>query len=388
MVRQMKREKGITLIALTITIIILLILASVTTYSGISTIQSSKLNKYKQELEIMQSQVNVLYEKYNTEIAEGQVIDIGEELTNSEQENDAFSGANENDRTGYKRFTEETMEELGIDGIEREYLVNIAKRQVISLEPFEQEGKAYYTLAQLSDKNTIETGIERGNVEFSINTNVKEDGLEVIISNIQYSKYVGKGSILYQKVGSDTWRTLVTDYRDSEYSFTIKEEGEYHIKIVDAASVEKVTDNPILVALGNYVVDNTRYFDTLVEAVAASNDGSVIKVIKDTEESEFLTIDKDITIDMNGKTITYTSSNISIDSEKNVVIDGNGTLKSTDDGGNFIINNGNLDLKNSTISSGRGNGSIGGTISNLSGGNLVIDNSHVIEVNGNTAIVR
>ena len=114
----------------------------------------------------------------------------------------------------------------------------------------------------------------------------------------------------------------------------------------------------------------------------------VIKVIKDTEESEFLTIDKDITIDMNGKTITYTSSNISIDSEKNVVIDGNGTLKSTDDGGNFIINNGNLDLKNSTISSGRGNGSIGGTISNLSGGNLVIDNSHVIEVNGNTAIVR
>lgn len=388
MVRQMKREKGITLIALTITIIILLILASVTTYSGISTIQSSKLNKYKQELEIMQSQVNVLYEKYNTEIAEGQVIDIGEELTNSEQENDAFSGANENDRTGYKRFTAETMEELGIDGIEREYLVNIAKRQVISLEPFEQEGKAYYTLAQLSDKNTIETGIERGNVEFSINTNVKEDGLEVIISNIQYSKYVGKGSILYQKVGSDTWRTLVTDYRDSEYSFTIKEEGEYHIKIVDAASVEKVTDNPILVALGNYVVDNTRYFDTLVEAVAASNDGSVIKVIKDTEESEFLTIDKDITIDMNGKTITYTSSNISIDSEKNVVIDGNGTLKSTDDGGNFIINNGNLDLKNSTISSGRGNGSIGGTISNLSGGNLVIDNSHVIEVNGNTAIVR
>ena len=166
MVRQMKREKGITLIALTITIIILLILASVTTYSGISTIQSSKLNKYKQELEIMQAQVNLLYEKYRTEIEEGQEIKIGEELTNSEEENNAFSGATESDKTGYRKFTKDTIEELGIEGIEREYLVNVTKRKVISLEPFEQNGEVYYTLEQLSEKNTIENGVDRGEIEF------------------------------------------------------------------------------------------------------------------------------------------------------------------------------------------------------------------------------
>lgn len=162
----MKREKGITLIALTITIIILLILASVTTYSGISTIQSSKLNKYKQELEIMQAQVNLLYEKYRTEIEEGQEIKIGEELTNSEEENNAFSGATESDKTGYRKFTKDTIEELGIEGIEREYLVNVTKRKVISLEPFEQNGEVYYTLEQLSEKNTIENGVDRGEIEF------------------------------------------------------------------------------------------------------------------------------------------------------------------------------------------------------------------------------
>ena len=166
----MKNKNGITLIALTITVIILLILASVTTYSGISTIKSSKLNKYKQELEIMQSQVNLLYEKYHTEIEEGQEINIGQGLTNSEQENNAFSGAGETDKTGYKIFTTETIEELGIDGIEREYLVNVAKRKVISLEPFEQDGVAYYTLEQISEKNTINEGIERGEVAFSLKT--------------------------------------------------------------------------------------------------------------------------------------------------------------------------------------------------------------------------
>ena len=194
----MGNEKAITLVTLTITIIILLILASVTTYSGISTIQSSKLNKYKQELEIMQSEINLLYEKYSMQIKAGEEIEIGEELTNSEEENNAFSGADENDKTGYRKFTKQTLEELGIDGIEREYLVNISKRKVISLEPFEQDKELYYTLDQISDKNSIEYGIDRGEVNFSLKTNIVNDGLEVIISDIQYSKYVGKGSILYK----------------------------------------------------------------------------------------------------------------------------------------------------------------------------------------------
>ena len=185
----------------------------------------------------------------------------------------------------------------------------------------------------------------------------------------------------------------MTDYRDSEYSFTIKEEGEYNVKIVDAAGVEKISDNPIILVLGNYVVDNTKYFDTLVEAVAASNDGSVIKVIKDTEENESLTIDKDITLDMNGKTITYTNNNINnrimIDLGKNVVIDGNGTLNriSTNSDGSFITNDGNLEVKNTTISSGGGSGTLYGIITN-SAGSLVIENSHIIETDGNNAIVR
>ena len=186
----------------------------------------------------------------------------------------------------------------------------------------------------------------------------------------------------------------MTDYRDSEYSFTIKEEGEYNVKIVDAAGIEKISDNPIILVLGNYVVDNTKYFDTLVEAVAASNDGSVIKVIKDTEENEFLTIDKDITLDMNGKTITYTNNNITnnkimIDLGKNVVIDGIGTLNriSTNNEGYFIMNEGNLEVKNTTISSGGGSGTLYGTITNHDG-SLVIENSHIIETDGNNAIVR
>ena len=375
----MRKEKGITLIALTITIIILIILASITTYSGISTIKSSKLNRFKQELEIMQSQVNVLYEKYNTEIEAGQEIEIGEELMNSEEENNAFLGANETDKTGYRIFTKQTLEELGIEGIEREYLVNIAKRKVISLEPFEQDGKVYYTLAQLSDKNTIEEGIDRGEIEFTLETSLSQTGLEVRISDIHYSKYVGKGDILYQKVGDSTWKTLVTDYKESEYQFILSEPGEYSVKIVDAAGVEKIADTPIIIETGNYLLDGTRYFDTLVEAVAAAKDGSTIKVLEDTEETESVTIDKSITLDTNSKTIKYIRGKININKGKDVEIKGKGTISGETSGINLIINEGSLKINEVMIKS-PGSGRISATILLQGEGTLISNNSNISNI--------
>lgn len=234
-----RENKGITLIALTITIIVLIILASVATYSGISTIKSSKLNKFKQELEIMQSEVQVLYEKYKDE----ETIDVGKEISGSgkeEQAEIAFDGAEETNTSGYRLFDAEEIEKLGIEGIEREYLLDIMNRKVISLEPFEQDGKAYYTLNQMpgTDKNTIDEGVVRDSVNFSVSTTEASSGWEITVSNIEYSKYVGKGKILYQKVGNDNWTTVVDDFKGEEYTFAVNSEGQYNIKIIDAAGVE------------------------------------------------------------------------------------------------------------------------------------------------------
>ena len=49
----MKSEKGITLIALVFTIIILFIIASIGTYSGVNTIRFANFNKAKSEFEIL-----------------------------------------------------------------------------------------------------------------------------------------------------------------------------------------------------------------------------------------------------------------------------------------------------------------------------------------------
>ena len=111
----MKDSKGITLISLVITVIVLIILASITTYSGISSIQSSKNTRMEQELEIMQAQVNVLYEKYyygGKENPEAKWWD------NSEMDEDKVITRNE------------IKEYLDIEGIENDFIINIRDRKV------------------------------------------------------------------------------------------------------------------------------------------------------------------------------------------------------------------------------------------------------------------
>lgn len=136
-------NKGITLVSLVVTVVVLLILASVTTFTGISTIKTSKLMKFEQNLKIIQAEVDALHEK-------NEDAEIGEELNNTEEENKVFSAVGIVNTENYRVFTTETLKQLGIEGIEGEYLVSIKDRSVISLQGFEYNDEIIY---QLKDQN-------------------------------------------------------------------------------------------------------------------------------------------------------------------------------------------------------------------------------------------
>lgn len=59
----MKNNKGITLITLIVTVIIMLILASVATYTGLNSIEQSRVVTFVSEMQVAQSRVNYIYEK-------------------------------------------------------------------------------------------------------------------------------------------------------------------------------------------------------------------------------------------------------------------------------------------------------------------------------------
>lgn len=243
----MKREnKGITLIALVITVTVLIILASIATYSGVGIIRQSKLNKFTTEMKIMQTEVNDLYQKATSgETVEVNgssysgldIYNIGKELDS--RANSVFTSETSGitDKSGYRLYDQDIIQGLGIEGVEEEYFVNVEKRSIISCNGFEYEGTTYYTLDQLpsglynveySDRNTDKP-------TFDVTMEKLNDGtFRMTISNIQYNGYIDKWQVKYQKEGQVYWST------SEDLSFIVPDIGPYDVKIQNGDVVSNI----------------------------------------------------------------------------------------------------------------------------------------------------
>jgi len=231
-----KNDKGITLVTLVITIVVMLILATVAVNTGIDTIKSTEFTKFTSELKIMQTQVNSLYEKYqNKEKVNGvEVLTLGEDINNNEnikkQANIVFTEEKSGitDKTGYRYFSKETINQLKIEGVSQEFFVNIQERKIISYLGIEYKNKNYYTIEQLPDGlYNVEYQENREKPEFTIkSTLIGENKYNVTIEvDSNYSGYANKWKVRYKKQDSEFYKT------SDDLSFTIEENGMYNIQI-------------------------------------------------------------------------------------------------------------------------------------------------------------
>ena len=243
-------SKGVTLIALVITIIVLLILASVATYSGVGVIRSSQFTTFITELKIMQTQVNDLYDQWKNENIKiddtnGTItnasdnITIGKDLTYNltvqDQANTVLVeelglASSINDLYDYKYFDQETLQNLKIEGITREFFINIKTRNVVSYEGYTYEGVTYYTLEQVPQGlyNVDYDPQQAGDPTFDVSyEEIGENKWRVTVSNIQYDGYIDKWYVKYQEDGANYWNST------EDMSFVVSKSWIYNIKIVN-----------------------------------------------------------------------------------------------------------------------------------------------------------
>lgn len=236
----MKKEKGITLVSLVVTIIILAILASIATYSGTSVIKSAKLTAFTTELEIMQTQVNAIYQENNQTEVYGQEI-TGDIKTQADivftPEESAITS-----EEGYRYWSNEEIRKLGIEGVKQDFFVNLSKRSVVSFKGLEYEGEKYYTLSQLPN-GLYNVEYKEPNIGLpSFTTNVQEIGenkWRITILDVQYENgYINKWQVQYKLKEKENWNTV------EDLSFVVKEAGIYEIKIVNdkiESEVQEIT---------------------------------------------------------------------------------------------------------------------------------------------------
>ena len=142
-----KANKGITLVALVITIVVLLILASVTIYSGTSATKMAQSNTLMVELDMVQHAILERYSEYS--LTQNENILVGTEIEYSEVNEIADSiGVTLKATEGYYQLEPSELSDLGISDAVDTYIVNYQTGEVINKSQLKtQSGYVLYVSA-------------------------------------------------------------------------------------------------------------------------------------------------------------------------------------------------------------------------------------------------
>lgn len=265
----MKNNKGITLASLVLTIIVLLILASIFVYSGANTIKYTKYNKAKSEISVIQTHVNAWYQEYkNLENSdEYKALQTDEQKLQYKNNflNDNY-GVQANGSNCDSNKLAETVDAINIENIEEyrylssdflenkiglnvsfDYLVNIEERRVVLFGGIKYNEKWYFTAEDFNLMN-VNGEVPINDSEFSLKQGYDK---EIIITDLKFKKNdeqvdISKFKILCASYNSNNWNDVTVsaikyvDWKDNQtkYKFPVDNYGQYKIKITTTDNVE------------------------------------------------------------------------------------------------------------------------------------------------------
>ena len=234
----MKNQKGITLVSLVITIIVLLILASITVNVSLETIRSSNYMAFKTEMQLLQTKVDEIYSSdkdnlsnYGVDMTTDQkeifnVSEVDEVLSSKDVDIDQLE-------QGFKYFSESYLvDDLKIEGITRDYYINMNKRIIIATEPVEYDGVKYYMLEQMPDGTyNVNYNTNIGDITFSYSSKVTDGNKGIIyISDIKAEGNIEKWQIRYKRKNADNWN-ITNEFIGNSYEINVDKISEYEVQV-------------------------------------------------------------------------------------------------------------------------------------------------------------
>lgn len=271
----MRKQNGITLIFLTVTVVILLILAGITITSSIDMYKKMKYENYIAQLEELQGAVDKMCEKYKSEgytsysdLVEGFFIEkyskipgtlsIATNKENAQTIIDEYFSGNSDFHSGYVFYFYSTQIEefFNIHGIDFDIVVDFSTRYVYSVNGCStyDDTKTIYSLIDLDSSNIIQqnttnTASNSSGITFT-QTKLQSDTTYMykITLVLNYTDSEGNYNInnaYYSTDGGEKWVNVSylgdCEYTDNSVSFYIYDSGTYYFKIEDTSG--KVISN-------------------------------------------------------------------------------------------------------------------------------------------------
>ncbi len=250
----MKNQKGITLVSLAVTVVIMAILAGVATYVGSESIQETKRTTFISELEMIQAKVNTIYEKIKTNEQDRlyYTSTIGQDLTQIEASklNEILQDTKPD---GFRYFSKDELKKLDLQNIRQNVLINFNTREVISVDGIIIDKTKYFRLRNMPNYSTYDVGYINKNTQsptFEVEITKLENSWKLTLTNIVYGGNVEGGTLSHKLATNTNW--IIDDY----LSFEVSELGIYDIKFTDKAgnstTIQKEIYEPRQIYIDNF----------------------------------------------------------------------------------------------------------------------------------------
>lgn len=229
------QNNGITLVALTTTIVILLILLTVTMTVGVSQLDSMKLKDFYTKLEIAQNGVEKIVEtNENYTDDSGNIIYLKDLGTIPTDEQKTLIESLGFDSTNFRYFaSEQVKDELEISGVELNLLIDFENKKIVNPEGIEIKGQKYYMLK--SQKYSVTANADKNISDVDFRYTVEKygtDSYKIKVTPINIGD-IKEGIVKYKKSDVNYW--TVANYNE----IIVKQLTSYDIIYVDANNNSK-----------------------------------------------------------------------------------------------------------------------------------------------------
>ncbi len=147
-------EKGVTLTTLVITIIVMIIIASVGIYVGNNMIKQANLQNVNTNMMLIQAKTKTISEqaKFNKDTSNYKGIKLIEVVGNKKID-ELVSNHVIEDEDNYYLLSQNDLNEMGLEKIEisEGYVVNYDTNEIIYVKGFEANHQTYYKLSEMKN---------------------------------------------------------------------------------------------------------------------------------------------------------------------------------------------------------------------------------------------
>lgn len=206
--KNLKKENGITLISLVITVLVMLILAGIATTAGLDSIRNTKKTSMITQLEMIQEKVNTIYEKNKLNKENSTYYNsLGQDISKV-NESKLTQLLGDIPKDGYRYFKVEDLEQLDLDNITQEVIINFNTRDVVSLTGISVNENTYYRLKDIPNYggntiNYIDKNKQAPNFEVDVYT--QSNSWMVAVKDIVYNSNVADGILSYKLHDNENW---------------------------------------------------------------------------------------------------------------------------------------------------------------------------------------